>query len=82
MLGHVSLRCPRCHGRLKYEQLGSETIYARCGTNCTDDHADRLCELEELTTSLYTQTFEQVQGDSLDIANDRVASDLNLDAEK
>ena len=78
MLGHVSLRCPRCHGRLKYEQPGPEKIYARCGTNCTDDHADRLCEFEELATDLYTQAFERSQGDRQGPPDDEMATDLEL----
>ena len=78
MLGHVSLRCPRCHGRLKYEQLGPDRIYARCGTNCTDDHADRLCEIEELATDLYARAFERAQGDSQGTAGDEATNDLEL----
>lgn len=78
MLGHVSLRCPRCHGRLKYEQLGPGEIYARCGTNCTDDHADRLCELERLATDLYTQAFEPAQSNSHGTADEEAATDLEL----
>jgi hypothetical protein len=58
MLGHVELRCPRCHGRLKYEEIRTGVLYAECGTNCTDDNADRLTEIEDLATDLYAETFD------------------------
>ncbi|WP_049903645.1 hypothetical protein [Halococcus agarilyticus] len=57
MLAHVAIRCPRCHGRLSYERLGSETIHAACGTDCTDDSADRLAEIETLARDLYARAF-------------------------
>lgn len=58
MVGHVPLRCPRCHGHLAYDQVGSDSLYAECATNCTDDHADRLSEIEDLATGLCTQAFD------------------------
>lgn len=58
MLGHVELRCPRCHGRLKYEEIDTGTLYAECGTNCTDDNADRLTEIEDLAAALYSGAFD------------------------
>jgi hypothetical protein len=57
MVGHVPLRCPRCHGHLTYDQLSSDSLYAECATNCTDDHADRLSEIEDLAAGLYAQAF-------------------------
>jgi hypothetical protein len=59
MLGHIALRCPRCHGRLKYDQLGPNKIYAQCGTNCTDDNADRLSEIKDFAADLHAQVFER-----------------------
>lgn len=57
LLGHVELRCPRCHGRLKYHQVDAETIHAECATNCTDDHAERLGEIERLAADLVHEAF-------------------------
>ena len=59
MLGHVELRCPRCHGRLKYEQHDPETIHAECATNCTDDNADRLAEIERLASELARDALDR-----------------------
>jgi hypothetical protein len=58
MLGHVELRCPRCHGRLTFEQRDTGTLFAECGTNCTDDDADRLIEIEDLARDLAVRTFQ------------------------
>ncbi len=58
MVGHVPLRCPRCHGRLAYDQFDSNTLYAQCATNCSVDHADRLSEIEDLASDLYEQAFD------------------------
>ena len=57
MLGHVEFRCPHCHGRLKYRQSEPETIHAECATDCTDDHAERLAEIERLATELARNVF-------------------------
>ena len=62
MGGHVSLRCPRCDGRLAYEQFGAE-VSGRCGTNCTDDSADRLREITETAASLAARTFDSMSED-------------------
>ena len=62
MLAHIDVRCPRCHGRLNYEQIGAGTIYAACGTDCTDDSADRLTEIETLACDLYARSFPSVGG--------------------
>ena len=62
MLGHVKLRCPRCHGRPTYEQVGSGPLVAECGTNCTDDNTDRLREIEGLAADLSALAFEREDG--------------------
>lgn len=74
MVGHVPLRCPRCHGQLKYEQLVSETLYAECATNCTDDHADRLNEIEIFAADLYTQAFDRETEELSELLNDAARS--------
>jgi hypothetical protein len=80
MLSHVALRCPRCHGRLTYEQLGPDALSASCGTNCTDDNANRLTEIENLAADLYAQTFErgQIEERAEDEENGMQVSDLEI----
>ena len=54
---HAEPRCPDCHGRLKYEQLGPHDVIGRCGTNCTARGADRLPAVRETIASLYSRAF-------------------------
>ncbi|EMA41201.1 hypothetical protein [Halococcus hamelinensis] len=61
MLGHVELRCPRCHGRLKYHQIDTGTVHAECATNCTDDNADRLAEVERLASELVRDALDRTE---------------------
>lgn len=56
MHSHAELRCPRCHGQLKYTTLGSG-MSARCGTNCNGRYTDCLVEIREIVVALYTKTF-------------------------
>lgn len=65
MRAHAVLRCPHCHGRLKYEEFVGDDLIAHCGTNCTNDHADQLTEIRELLADLYTQAFPDAS-DSVD----------------
>ncbi len=53
---HATLRCPYCHGRLGYREV-ADGVVARCGTNCTDDSADRLGEIRRLLADLYATAF-------------------------
>lgn len=62
MLGHVELRCPQCHGRLRYEQLASGRLLAACGTNCGDETGNRLAAIERLAIELYESAFEGKTG--------------------
>jgi hypothetical protein len=80
MLSHVALRCPRCHGRLKYDQVGPDALSASCGTNCTDDNADRLTEIETLAVDLYVQTFErgETEAGAEDVENGMPIGDLEI----
>lgn len=56
MHAHATLRCPHCHGRLAYREF-ADSVVAQCGTNCTDDNADRLDEIRRLLADLYAETF-------------------------
>lgn len=58
MLEHVELRCPRCHGRLDYEQPRPDALVGVCATDCTGDRRNRLAEIERLATDLCERTFD------------------------
>lgn len=55
---HAEPRCPECHGRLAYESGGGD-VRARCGTNCTGDHADQLHEIRTIVAELYARAFDE-----------------------
>ena len=57
MHAHVGLRCPGCHGRLRFEDDGG-AVRARCGTNCDGTDADRLAAVRETVASLYAAAFD------------------------
>lgn len=57
MNAHVEPRCPDCSGRLAYEELSDGTVRAQCGTDCTDDDADRLAQIRRTVTRLYADAF-------------------------
>lgn len=67
MRAHAELRCPGCHGRLKYEQVTANHLIARCGVNCTDDGHDRLPEIRGTIAELYSRTFDDEIGDGGDL---------------
>ena len=56
MHAHVEPRCPRCHGRLRYEQYETG-ITARCVSGC-DDGADQLPAIRETVATLYGRAFD------------------------
>lgn len=58
MHSHAMLRCPHCHGQLKYERYDTGAIRARCGTHCTDD-TDQLAEIRETIADLYSKAFDE-----------------------
>lgn len=57
MHAHAELRCPHCHGRLKYKRFDNGDVYALCGTNCTGDKANQLGTIREMIATLYSQSF-------------------------
>ena len=57
MGSHAELRCPDCHGRLRYATVGGRLV-ARCGTRCGDDPSDRLPALRETVATLYGAAFD------------------------
>ncbi|WP_435077469.1 hypothetical protein [Halococcus sp. AFM35] len=66
MHAHAELRCPHCHGRLKYELYDNGDVYALCGTNCTGDKADQLETIRETIAALYSRSFaDSVDADAL-----------------
>ncbi|WP_227378351.1 hypothetical protein [Haladaptatus halobius] len=66
MKAHTELRCPHCAGNLKYMEFHGGEIIAKCGTNCTDDRADRLNYIREIILELYLDAFKaQDSGDLL-----------------
>lgn len=59
MYVHVEPRCPRCLGKLIYDQLDTNRLTARCRVNCTDDNANCMVEIRETIAELYSQAFSQ-----------------------
>ena len=57
MEAHAEPRCPHCAGSLKFLERPDGRIIAPCGTNCTEDGADRLEYIRELVFELHTQAF-------------------------
>jgi hypothetical protein len=57
MGSHAKLRCPDCHGRLRYGTAGDRLV-ARCGTLCGDDPGDRLPAVREAVAALYADAFD------------------------
>ena len=57
MNAHVELRCPRCGGRLKFEESACDDVVAACGTDCANDGGDRLAEIRETVVDLYEGAF-------------------------
>lgn len=57
-------RCPRCHGRLRYDRVGDDVV-ARCGTRCGDDGRDRLPEIRDTVATLYAAAFDDRPTDDL-----------------
>ncbi|WP_433630480.1 hypothetical protein [Halomicrococcus sp. NG-SE-24] len=57
MNAHVELRCPRCGGRLKFEEVADDGVVATCGTDCTNDDGDHLDEIRQTVVDLYEGAF-------------------------
>lgn len=55
---HVALRCPNCHGRLRFGADPDGTVRAACGTDCDGTSEDRLERTREAIASLYGAAFE------------------------
>lgn len=58
MIDYVDLRCPDCHGRLRFERDRSGDVVARCGTNCDGRSTDRVDRVRETVVSLYADAFD------------------------
>lgn len=58
---HVEPRCPRCHGRLKYERYDTGEVSAHCGTRCTGRKVDHLTEIRETIATLYSRAFDDTR---------------------
>lgn len=58
MHAHVEPRCPRCHGRLRYEEYDTGHVTARCITGCDAD-ADQIPTIRETLATLYSRAFDE-----------------------
>lgn len=59
MHAHARLRCPSCHGWLKFEQYDTGEIAARCGANCDGGNGDRLPAIRALIADAYAAAFDE-----------------------
>ncbi|MFC7142005.1 hypothetical protein ACFQMA_19485 [Halosimplex aquaticum] len=55
---HTAIRCPGCHGRLRFRTTDSGTVVARCGVDCDGQTGDALVEIRETLASLYADAFD------------------------
>lgn len=58
MHAHAGLRCPGCHGRLKFDDDHDGVVHAECGTNCDGTTSDQMARIRETVASLYTAAFD------------------------
>lgn len=58
MHAHAGLRCPDCHGRLKFDGDSGGVVYAQCGTGCAGTEADQMVRIRETVASLCTAAFD------------------------
>lgn len=56
MHAHASLRCPACHGRLRYVRVG-DALTARCGVRCSPEGERALETIRTDVASLYDEAF-------------------------
>lgn len=56
---HAALRCPRCHGRLKYTKSNTDVIEGYCLSNCTDTKTNQLPKIRQTIAELYTSAFNE-----------------------
>jgi hypothetical protein len=56
MAVHAGLRCPDCHGRLRFEDPGE--VAAFCGTGCDGTDRDRLPEIRGIVARLATAALD------------------------
>jgi hypothetical protein len=56
MHAHAALRCPACHGRLRFERAG-EHLTARCATRCPTEGEAALETLRRRVAALYDDAF-------------------------
>ena len=56
MHAHAALRCPACHGRLRYERIGDE-LTAHCGVSCSPEGEHALETIRVDVVSLYDDAF-------------------------
>jgi hypothetical protein len=66
MDAHAGLRCPGCHGDLRFEQHG-EVVAAYCGTNCDGTRSDRLPDLRSTVTDLVGAAFDDADPDPTEV---------------
>lgn len=57
MHAHAKLRCPHCHGTLRYKLDESGNVYGFCGVNCMNDRANQLQLIRETIEKLYSKSF-------------------------
>jgi hypothetical protein len=57
MGAHAGLRCPGCHGRLRFERRGA-VVTASCGSNCDGTGTDRLPEIRSAIARLVAAAFD------------------------
>lgn len=63
MHAHAGLRCPECHGRLRFHDDGDGVVHAQCGTGCDGTEADQMVRIRETVASLYTAAFDGATAD-------------------
>lgn len=56
MHAHAALRCPACHGRLRYERIGDD-LTARCAVRCSSAGDAALETIRDDVVSLYDAAF-------------------------
>jgi hypothetical protein len=56
MHAHAALRCPACHGRLRFERAGDD-LTARCATRCSTEGEVALETLRRRVAALYDDAF-------------------------
>lgn len=66
MDAHAGLRCPDCHGRLRFEER-ADRVAGYCGANCDGSGADRLPTVRSTVADLVGAAFDAPAPDPTDL---------------